>query len=212
MSVCNNPLWTGKDKRMNTRERIIAHSFNLFLNRGYASVHISHILKDLELSRGGFYHHFRNKEEVLKEVIEKYYINQLSDLTQVVESAKSFKEIIIGLQNLAAKQIDIFLSVDEEKPNHYYLMFEAMRLFPETKETISHWYVESIKRLRSFIEKCVAEGELKEDVEPSMLALQIITQVEGLFVMSHFVDKSMDKEDILLVFDRIYNNTAAALN
>ncbi len=191
---------------MNTRERILTHSFNLFMKKGYTQVNISHILQDLNLSRGGFYYHFHNKEEVLKEVIEKYYIDQLNYLTGIVESAKNFQDIIKGIEKLAIRQMDIFLNTQEERPNHYYLMFEAMKLFPEMKETISRWYVESIKELKLFIEKCVQSGEIKEDVEPSMLSLQIITQVEGLFLMSYFVDKNISQEEVFLVFDKIYNN------
>lgn len=195
---------------MNTRERIIAHSFNLFLNKGYTSVNISQILKDLNLSRGGFYHHFHNKEEVLKEVIEKYYIDQLNYLTGIVESAKNFKDIMAGIEKLAVAQMEVLEDINDERPNHYYLMFEAMKLFPEMKESISRWYVESIKKLKQFIEACVASGEIREDIEPSMLSLQIITQVEGLFLMSYFVDKNISKDEVVHVFDKIYNNVKYA--
>ncbi len=195
---------------MNTRERILSHSFNLFMKRGYTSVNISHILDDLNLSRGGFYHHFKNKEEVLKEVMEKYYIEQLNYLTDIVESARNFQDIIIGIEELAIKQMDTFINIEEERPNHYYLMFEAMKLFPEMKEFVSRWYVESTKKLIQFIKICVESGEIRNDIEPSMLALQIITQVEGIFLMSHFVSENIGKEEVFHVFDKIYNNVKYA--
>jgi len=182
----------------------------LFMKRGYTSVNISHILDDLNLSRGGFYHHFKNKEEVLKEVMEKYYIEQLNYLTDIVESARNFQDIIIGIEELAIKQMDTFINIEEERPNHYYLMFEAMKLFPEMKEFVSRWYVESTKKLIQFIKICVESGEIRNDIEPSMLALQIITQVEGIFLMSHFVSENIGKEEVFHVFDKIYNNVKYA--
>ncbi len=195
---------------MNTRERILSHSFNLFMKRGYTSVNISHILKDLNISRGGFYHHFKNKEEVLKEVMEKYYIDQLNYLTEIVESARNFQDIIKGIEKLAVNQMDVFINIQEERPNHYYLMFEAMKLFPEMKEFVSRWYVESVKKLNSFIEKCVESGEIRSDIEPSMLSIQIITQVEGLFLMSHLVSENIGKDEVFHVFNKIYNNVKYA--
>jgi hypothetical protein len=106
--------------------------------------------------------------------------------------------------------MDTFINIEEERPNHYYLMFEAMKLFPEMKEFVSRWYVESTKKLIQFIKICVESGEIRNDIEPSMLALQIITQVEGIFLMSHFVSENIGKEEVFHVFDKIYNNVKYA--
>lgn len=205
MSVCtlNDDLKEGN--QMNTRERILAHSLNLFLKKGYTSVNISHILNDLNLSRGGFYHYFHSKEDLLKEVIEKYYLAQLDNITQIINSATSFESFICGIKNLIEHQVNLLIQLDE-RPNPYYLMFEAMKLFPDVKETISNLYIESMTNLRMFIQKCVESGEIKKEVEASMLSLQLITQIEGIYLLSFFADRDIQKDELLNVFDKIYTN------
>ncbi len=52
------------------RRDIIAVSERLFLTRGYEATTIQDILNELRLSKGGFYHHFLSKEELLEAICE----------------------------------------------------------------------------------------------------------------------------------------------
>lgn len=51
-----------------TQERIIEASVKLFLEKGYEQTTIQDILDALNLSKGGLYHHFKSKEEILEAV------------------------------------------------------------------------------------------------------------------------------------------------
>lgn len=63
---------------MELRDRIINTAYELFSIRGYEKTTIEEIIKQAECSKGGFYHHFKSKEEIL-EVIISNYINDLSE-------------------------------------------------------------------------------------------------------------------------------------
>jgi len=57
----------GDEKRqevLNTAER-------LFCQRGYEGTSVQDILSEMSLSKGGFYHHFASKDEVLKALCER---------------------------------------------------------------------------------------------------------------------------------------------
>ena len=51
----------------NTRRQIIETAFLLFLKKGFKAVRLSDIERAAKITRGTFYYHFTNKEEVLKE-------------------------------------------------------------------------------------------------------------------------------------------------
>lgn len=54
-----------------TLERIIDTSTRLFIEKGYEQTSIQDILDALNLSKGGLYHHFKSKEDILNAVIKK---------------------------------------------------------------------------------------------------------------------------------------------
>ena len=53
------------------RRDILQVAEELFYHKGYESTTINDILESLHLSKGGFYHHFTSKEQLLEAIIEK---------------------------------------------------------------------------------------------------------------------------------------------
>ena len=73
----------GDEKRqevLNTAER-------LFCQRGYEATSVQDILSAMALSKGGFYHHFTSKEEVLKALCERRAERMVAFTTQALNAA-----------------------------------------------------------------------------------------------------------------------------
>ncbi len=82
---------------MNTRERIIEMSIRLFNEQSTGAVSTNHVAEALEMSPGNLYYHFRNKEEIIRAILERMIVKwealyvfpmehtlQLSDVKQIV--------------------------------------------------------------------------------------------------------------------------------
>ena len=59
-----------KIKSQETKKLIIETSFDMFYSNGYNNTSIPDIMKKTNLTKGAFYHHFKNKIEIGKKVIE----------------------------------------------------------------------------------------------------------------------------------------------
>ena len=55
-----------------TRDRILDTAQSLILDRGFAGVSLDQIIQGLGLTKGAFFHHFRNKNDLARALIQRY--------------------------------------------------------------------------------------------------------------------------------------------
>lgn len=107
-----------------TQERIIDISVKLFIEKGYEQTTIQDILDALKLSKGGLYHHFKSKEEILEAVKQKraqYATEMLRDLmenTKAINAKEKLKKILFLLgTNTQTHAFDTILTSQVNNPH-----------------------------------------------------------------------------------------------
>lgn len=100
-----------------TVENIIMVSAQLFMEKGYEHTSIQDILNTLNLSKGGLYHHFKSKEEILNAVMQKriQYVEQrfhyMIQNTKAENAKDKLKKIMYQLtSDLKTQTLDMALS------------------------------------------------------------------------------------------------------
>jgi len=58
-------------EKMNTKERIVETAIRLFNEQGTGAISTNHIAQALSMSPGNLYYHFRNKEEIIRAILER---------------------------------------------------------------------------------------------------------------------------------------------
>ena len=91
---------------MTLRDRIVATARELFATRGYENTTIADIIETAGASKGGFYHHFSSKGEILEELI-KTYITMVKTAYQKILDDTS--------QNVIEKFIASYYKLGEHK-------------------------------------------------------------------------------------------------
>ena len=91
------------EHKARTRDRIIAAARLLFNQHGFVDVSIDDVMAEAGLTRGGFYNHFRNKQELLVASIEAYGQCNPTDRWDDVD-------LDYAGDTVAAQMIDAYLS------------------------------------------------------------------------------------------------------
>ncbi len=156
---------------MNTKENIITTSLQLFEQYGYENVSIAQIMKQCKISKGGLYHHFKNKEEILDKSIE-----HLITLDYESKKDKIFKD-----KNCIDRIINIILI--ELINNIHVKNYDCIKSDIEVLNKKNSIFVYRAKELSTIssiqiIENILIEGINKSEIsikEPSIIANYIFT-------------------------------------
>lgn len=114
-----------------TQERIVEASIKLFIEKGYEQTTIQDILDALNLSKGGLYHHFKSKEEILEAVKQKraqYAADMLHDLienTKAANAKEKLKKILY--QWGASTQTHSFDTILSSQSNNPHFVMGALQ-------------------------------------------------------------------------------------
>lgn len=90
-----------------TIDKILTISERLFITKGYDKTTIHDIIKELEMSKGAIYYHFKSKEEILDAVIQKQFKEAHSNLVELVsriQAANGKEKLIKLIEEMASKQ------------------------------------------------------------------------------------------------------------
>lgn len=78
---------------MELRERIIKTAYEMFSAYGYEKTTIGGIIKHAGCAKGGFYHHFKSKEEILEIIVSRQIETLKKEIdTHLLEPDLSFEE------------------------------------------------------------------------------------------------------------------------
>jgi len=180
-------------KTDNTKDFIVEESFKLFLNHSYEAVSISDISKAIGFTKGALYHHFKNKEELFRSVIDKYLY--LPDVIVDVETA-SLSEYIQLSTSEAEKIIKrLFGFTLVFAPINYMSMFaDAFRHYPGYAELKGAFITNEIEKTRKVLENAIKSGEIRADINTSLVATNFFSINMGLagnLVMNNSLDESI---------------------
>lgn len=76
------------DNHENKKRELLETAEKLFLEKGYEQTSIDDILRECGISKGGFYHYFKSKDEMLSESINNIIDDSIKYLQPIVDDEK----------------------------------------------------------------------------------------------------------------------------
>lgn len=90
-------------KTLKTKDRILQVSLQLFNERGERTVTTNHLAAELGISPGNLYYHFRNKQEIIRELMDQYQQETLDMLALPEDRAVNANDKIRYFQVLSSQ-------------------------------------------------------------------------------------------------------------
>ena len=97
---------------VDSRQEILRTAARLFQQRGYDATSMNDVAAALKLSKGGLYHHFQSKDEILFHIM-----SHAMDITEdrVIKAARTVMDPEERLRTLIRLHIDVVLSVRDRE-------------------------------------------------------------------------------------------------
>jgi TetR/AcrR family transcriptional regulator, cholesterol catabolism regulator len=164
-----------KMTKISLKERIIETALVLFEKNGYHGVTVDQIVIESGTSKGGFYHNFRSKDELL------YHIHDVF-ISYVLEKAReAYDNFDTPVTRLCAI-IQSFTKVfDLYKPHITVFYQESMYLTGEFNERINEKRDNYRKLLTQVIREGQDKGEFRSEVPAEISTMAIIGMVNWTY-------------------------------
>lgn len=163
---------TTKNREQKKRE-LVEKAELLFINKGFDETNVEDILVSSGLSKGGFYHYFKSKDEVLAESIRYFAEDLLETIKPVIEdmtlnAVEKLKLFITNKSSSQASRRDLI--------NYMAMLMKSDFTFYKYNIIISQMYIEP---LSTIIRQGCEEGLFNVDhpVETADILIRAITSV-----------------------------------
>jgi len=164
---------------MDTREYIIDQAFLLFMCKSYEAVSISDISVAIGFTKGALYHHFKNKEELFKAVIDKHFVLNELKINEDTCTLLQFTELCVA--NAKQTLVQLFSQTQGvEVINYMSIIADSFRHYPGFAEVKMKFMLDETNKIKRILDKSIENGEIRSDIDTTLIAQSYFSNMLGL--------------------------------
>lgn len=174
-------------KSENTRERILQAADVLIMDKGFAGTSIDDILKSAGLTKGAFFHYFKGKADLARELVEKHARDDMALFEEWSAQVEAKTDDPLEQTYLFLKLFEDYVSsLTDRSPGCIYATYtyESMQFDPSIRnfiaDTLQAWTSIYVRKFQDVVD--LYKPALP--VTPRQLAEMIVSVIEGGFVLA----------------------------
>ncbi|MFE5318252.1 TetR/AcrR family transcriptional regulator [Paenibacillus sp. NPDC056579] len=177
-----------------TKKKVIDSAFQLLADKGYDAMSIDDIMKGTGKTKGSFYVHFKNKEDLLYEVIQ----NRLDrDFDHIVEETlKELSDETCNVQLILKRLMHLVHvgtgGVDREL---WTAAYYQMVVLSRKNQIVREWMIKQYRAWVDFMSKIIIRGQelgqIRTDIDVLVMVNMLISLLEG-YELRSMVDPEID--------------------
>jgi AcrR family transcriptional regulator len=166
------------------KERIIKAAFKIFTKKGYHESTMDDIAKEIGVSKGALYQYFKNKRELLNEIVLSYHT--------------MFRDVLrasFGKQDSATIAEEGSQALLEKYRLHHEMFFEVIAIAGHDeviKQSLKNEYEKDIKLIEEYLLQKKQNGKLALKIEANTLAQLYIAVYVGMAMKVIMGDDSVE--------------------
>ena len=192
---------------MNTKQLILENTLKLMIEKQDSLISIREISASSGIAIGGIYHYFSNKEEIYKEITERYYINyykfDIDKLNQINGNAKEKIHDVLA-EIFKQKQTGINIeSIDDEIDYRTILMILTANGFAH--ENFQDLCQILLNELKELFTEIINEGQKNREIRQDLPTEDL---VESLIIMYMGIEYKWEMyliDDMISTFEDNFN-------
>lgn len=146
---------------------VIEAAVEVFVEQGYEGASMEDIARRAGLTKGGLYHHFKGKDELLLAANERF----MEPIRRFMAEARAAASPAAGLRGFLRDYLDWWRAHPRDLTFVMLTLYKVMKL-PETWPMMRAYTGEMVGFYRELLERAVAAGEVPRcDAEARALAL-----------------------------------------
>ncbi|WP_243526686.1 TetR/AcrR family transcriptional regulator [Bacillus pseudomycoides] len=186
-----------------TKKKIINSAFQLLTNNGYDAISIDDIMKRTGRTKGSFYVHFKSKEDLLHEIIQtrldREYIHIVEETCKKLSSETC--NVPLVLKHLM-HQVHMGTGGAERSlwSSVYYQIIVLSRKNQFIQDWLMKQYHEWVDFLSQIIRRGQELGQIRTDIDVSIMANMLISLLEG-YELRSMIDSKINVYEQLKLID-----------
>jgi len=165
-----------RETLVDSRQEILRTAARLFQQRGYDATSMNDVAAALKLSKGGLYHHFQSKDEILFEIM-----NHAMEITQerVLAPVRGIADPVERLRALIRLHIEVVLSPRDREIT--VMLHENHPLPPTLRKRINTRKKEYIHYVEGLMAEVQRARQAKGSVSPRAAAFALLGMINWIY-------------------------------
>ena len=183
-------------RKLTVKERVVEAALDLFQEKGYHGVSVEELVEHAETSKGGFYHHFKSKDDLLYEIHDifiSYVLNETKRASEQYDSAidqlDALMRTFMNVFNIYQRHITVFYN-------------EIVYLLPNHEEAITKKRTAYRKLLEQILINGQRQQVFRQELSITITAMLIIGTVNWTYKW-YKQDGELTMQDITTYFNDV---------
>ena len=184
------------------KEEIIKVAFELFFSKGYSSVSVNDIIKEVKISKGGFYTYFKSKQEVFIAIVKRSddkktdIIKQLSKKMTATEKTRAYIHA----------RLSSFLEEENRKWAKFANEFwSSVHYDVEMEQMANERFNTFFSDIESILREGIETGEFSNLIDINSFIYLMMSTIDGIAFMASVMKQPLTEEKIEVSVDVLLN-------